>query len=47
MVANIKVKFIPKDYQISLFRRMQNLKQRGLTMKEYKKELCKLNIRAR
>jgi hypothetical protein len=29
MVANIKEKFIPKYYQINLFRRMQNLRQKG------------------
>jgi hypothetical protein len=45
MVTKIKVKFIPKDYQISLFRRMQNLGQRGLTLKEYIEEFYKLNIR--
>jgi hypothetical protein len=45
MVAKLKAKFIPKDYQISLFRRMQNLRQRGLTMKEYTEEFYKLNIR--
>jgi hypothetical protein len=26
MVANMKSKFIPKDYQITLFRRVQNLR---------------------
>jgi hypothetical protein len=45
MVAKLKEKFIPKDYQISLFRRMQNLRQRGLTVKEYTEEFYKLNIR--
>jgi hypothetical protein len=46
MVAKLKVKFMPKDYQINLFRRMQNLRQRGLTVKEYTEEFYKLNIRA-
>jgi hypothetical protein len=45
MVAKLKEKFMPKDYQINLFRRMQNLRQRGLTVKEYTKEFYKLNIR--
>jgi hypothetical protein len=45
MVAKLKAKFMPKDYQINLFRRMQNLRQRGLTVKEYTKEFYKLNIR--
>jgi hypothetical protein len=46
MVAKIKAKFIPKDYQINLFRRLQNLRQKGLTVKEYTKEFYRLNIRA-
>jgi hypothetical protein len=46
MVAKIKDKFIPKDYQLNLFRRLQNLRQKGLLVKEYTKEFYKLNIRA-
>ena len=34
MVAKLKVKFMPRDYQISLLRSMQKLRQRGLTVKE-------------
>jgi hypothetical protein len=46
MVAKMKAKFIPKDYQITLFRRMQNLRQKLMTVKEYTEEFYKLNIRA-
>jgi hypothetical protein len=46
MIAKMKAKFIPRDYQITLFRRMQNLRQKLMTMKEYTKEFYKLNIRA-
>jgi hypothetical protein len=46
MVAKMKAKFIPKDYQINLFRKLQNLRQKGMTMKEYTKDFYKLNIRA-
>jgi hypothetical protein len=46
MVAKMKDKFIPKDYQINIYRRLQNLKQRGLSMKEYIEEFYRLNIRA-
>jgi hypothetical protein len=46
MVAKLKEKFMPKDYHINLFRRMQNLTQRGLTVKEYIEEFYILNIRA-
>jgi hypothetical protein len=35
MVAKIMAKFIPKDYQINLFRKLQNLRQKGMTVKEY------------
>jgi hypothetical protein len=33
MVAKMKAKFIPKDYQITLFRRMQNLRQKLMSVK--------------
>jgi hypothetical protein len=46
MIAKMKVKFIPKDYQITLFRRMQNLRQKLMSLKEYTEEFYKLNIRA-
>jgi hypothetical protein len=39
-------KFIPKDYQINLFRKLQNLRQKGLSMKEYTQEFYRLNIKA-
>jgi hypothetical protein len=46
MVAKLKVKFIPKDYQVNLFRKIQNLRHKGLSVKEYTEEFYKLNIRA-
>jgi hypothetical protein len=46
MVAKMKEKFIPRDYQITLFRRMQNLRQKLMSVKEYTEEFYKLNIRA-
>ena len=42
----MKEKFIPRDYQISLFRRMQNLRQKLMTVKDYTEEFYRLNIRA-
>jgi hypothetical protein len=45
MVAKMKAKFMPKDYQINLFRKLQNLRQKGMTVKEYTEEFYKLNIR--
>jgi hypothetical protein len=45
MVAKLKAKFIPKDYQINLFKKLQNLRQKGMTVREYTKEFYQLNIR--
>jgi hypothetical protein len=33
MIMKMKAKFIPRDYQITLFRRMQNLRQKMMTVK--------------
>jgi hypothetical protein len=33
MVAKLKDKFIPKEYQINLFRRLHNLRHKGLAVK--------------
>jgi hypothetical protein len=46
MVAKMKAKFIPRDYQITLFRRMQNLRQKLMSVKEYTEEFYRINIRA-
>jgi hypothetical protein len=46
MIAMMKAKFIPRDYQITLFRRMQNLRQKLMTVKEYTEEFYRLNFRA-
>jgi hypothetical protein len=45
MIAKMKAKFIPRDYQITLFRRMHNLRQKLMTVKEYAEEFYRLNIR--
>ena len=47
MVDKLKAKFILKDYQINLFRKLQNLRQKGMTVKEYIEEFYLLNIRTR
>eukprot|EP00253_Pinus_taeda_P021605 PITA_21605 len=46
MEAKLKEKFLPKDYQVMLYRQVQNLKQRGMTVREFTKEFYKLNLRA-
>ena len=38
-------KFLPTDYQVSLLRRMQNLRQKDMDVKEYTKEFYRLDIR--
>jgi hypothetical protein len=38
MIAKMKANFIPRDYQINLFMRMQNLRQKLMTVKEYTEE---------
>eukprot|EP00253_Pinus_taeda_P008110 PITA_08110 len=45
MVSNLKAKFLPKDYHLNLFKQMQNLKQKGMSVKEYTEEFYRLNIR--
>lgn len=35
MVAKMRAKFLPKDYQLTLYRQMQNLRQRLLSVREY------------
>jgi hypothetical protein len=46
MVAKMKSKFIPKDYQITMFWRMQNLRQKLMSVKEYTEDSTRINIRA-
>jgi hypothetical protein len=46
MVAKLKAKFIPQYDQINIFRKLQNLRQKGLAVKEYTEEFYNLNIRA-
>ena len=46
MVAKLKAKFIPTDYELELFKRLQNLKQKDLSVKDYTEEFYKLTIRS-
>ena len=46
MVANLRGKFLPSNYQQTLFRQMQNLRQRSMIVKEYTEEFYKVSIRA-
>ena len=42
----MKDKLLPKDYQLILFRKMQNLKQKMMTTREFTEEFYKVNIRS-
>ena len=46
MLHKIKSQFMPKDYQLNIFRQLQNLRQKAMTVKEYTKEFFRLNIRS-
>lgn len=45
MIAKLKDKFLPRDYEVQLFKKLQSLKQRDLDVKEYTDEFYKLRIR--
>ena len=46
MVDKLKRQFIPVDYELDLFKKMQVLKQVGRSVQEYTKEFYRLLIRA-
>ena len=45
MIRKLKKIFMPKDYQLDLFKQLQNLRQKGMIVKEYTEEFYKLRIR--
>ena len=46
MTTKLRSKFLPKDYQLIFFRKMKNLKQKSMTIREFTKEFYKVNIRS-
>ena len=46
MVEKMRAKILPKYYQLILYRQVQNLRKRLLTVREYTKEFYKVNLRA-
>ena len=44
MIAKLRGKFLLKDYKLILFRKMQNLKQKSMIVREYTEEFYKVNI---
>lgn len=47
MVGKLKNKFLHVDYQVNLLRRMQDLRQKDMTAKDYTEEFYKLGIISR
>lgn len=47
MVTKMKVKFILVDYELDLFKRLQNPKRKDMTMKDYTDNFYKLTIWSR
>lgn len=45
MVAKIESKFFPKDYQLTLYKHMQNLMQKMMIVRDYTEEFYKVNLR--
>lgn len=45
MVEKMKSKLLPKDYQLTLYKHMKNIKQQIMTMREYIEEFYKVNLR--
>lgn len=35
MVAKLKGKFLPSDYQVQMFKKLQSLRQKEMDVKEY------------
>ena len=42
--AKLKGEFLPKDYTLILFRKMKNIRQKFMTVREYTEEFYKVNI---
>ena len=46
MVNKMKKKFLPIDYQVNLLRKIQNLRQKDMNVKEYTEEFYRLDIKS-
>ena len=45
MTTKLRGKFLPQDYKMVLFRQLQNIKQKSMTVREFTEEFYKVNIR--
>ena len=46
MVTKFKKKFLPNDYQLNLLRKMKNLRQKYMSVKDYIEKFYRLDIRS-
>ena len=46
MVEKMKGKFLPKDYQLTLYRQVKNINKKMMTVREYTEEFYHVNLRA-
>ena len=46
MVEKMRANFLPKYYQLIMYRQVQNLRQIFLIVREYTKEFYKVNLKA-
>lgn len=47
MNIRLKVQFLPTDYEIQMYKKVQNLKQKYMIVSAYTKEFNKLSLRVR
>ena len=47
MVTKLKAKFIPTNYELELFKKLQNLKHKDISVVDYTEEFYKLTIRSK
>ena len=45
MVKKMRANFFPKDYQLIMYRQVQNLRKILLTVREYTEEFYRVNLR--
>ena len=43
MTAKLRGKFLPQDYNLVLFRQLQNLKHKSMTVREFTEKFYKMN----
>lgn len=47
MKAKVKAQFMPIDYEVQMYKKLQNLRQRYLDVNAYMKEFHKLSLKSK